>query len=91
MGARYMDLMLQNAYDMALVAAKNGSSGLFTKDGGQYRGSTPACAFWDGFNGTRSMLAGRGTLTGAQYQAGKTFRKFVAGKSEYYSLTGETQ
>lgn len=66
---------IQQAYDMALEAADKKRSDLFTPEGRQNRGSSAACAFWDGYNGKRSLFAGRGTLTAAQYAAGKTYRK----------------
>jgi hypothetical protein len=73
--ARYKDPLIQKAYDMALLGAAKKVRDLFTEDGRQNRGSSAACAFWDGYNGTRSLFAGRGTLTAAQYAAGKTYRK----------------
>lgn len=73
--ARYKDALMQKAYDTALAAAREKSKALFAPDGRQRRGSSQACAFWDGYNGVRSPVNVPEALSGACYQAGKTFRK----------------
>lgn len=72
---KYKTPLLQQTYDKVLAAGLNGNKALFTPDGRQRRGSSQACAFWDGYNGIKSVIAIPGTLSGACWQAGKEFKR----------------
>ena len=72
---RYKTALLEQTYTKALAAASSRSRDLFTPDGLQRRGSSQACAFWDGYNGVRSPVNVPGLMSAACYQAGKHFAK----------------
>ena len=53
---RYKDALMERAYRGCLTAAAESKNAvLYTPDGGQRRGSSQACAFWDGFNGNQPV------------------------------------
>ena len=73
---RYKNAAMQRAFEGCLAAAFAKDKALFSPDGSQRRGSSQACAFWDGANGmARSPFVQPGSLTSACFAAGKAFRR----------------
>lgn len=73
---RYKNAAMQRAFEGCLAAAFAKDKALFAPDGSQRRGSSQACAFWDGANGmARSPFVQPGSLTSACFAAGKAFRR----------------
>jgi hypothetical protein len=71
---RFKDPDLRKVYDGFFAAAKDPSSFLY-KDGQPHRGSTPRCAFWDGYNGNPNNLFPKGSQSYAAFRAGQDFAK----------------
>lgn len=73
---RYKNAAMQRAFEGCLAAAFAKDKALFAPDGSQRRGSSQACAFWDGANGmARSPFVQPGSLASASFAAGKAFRR----------------
>ena len=73
---RYKNAAMQRAFEGCLAAAFAKDKALFSPDGSQRRGSSQACAFWDGANGmARSPFVQPGSLASACFAAGKAFRR----------------
>ena len=85
MPQKYKNPSMQKLYDGLLVLAADPSSELYLKDGGQHRGASHRCAFWDGFSGKfdfsgpkRSSQVMPGTLTAACFMAGREWARQTA-------------
>lgn len=82
MANRFKDPMMRRCYEAAMTQAADNFSDYYYgtgKDGPRWphRGAGNRCAFWDGYNGKKTMYSGPGTLGYAFYRAGQDFRRMV--------------
>jgi hypothetical protein len=71
---KYKNQRFQRAYDVMLEMAADPKSNLYYK-GKPRRGASHRCAFWDGYEGTRTTAVISGTLSAVCFAAGKAFAK----------------
>lgn len=64
-------------FDTMITLARDPSSEMYLKDGGQHRGAMHRCAFWDGFNGMKRSphAPSPQSLSWACYRAGQAYAK----------------